>query len=422
MGAVDVGGVLLRCGAVGIQAHEITVDGALGLGLEIGFRNRVAGEHDEPRGVEFARKVAHGFHPAHARRGVGGDFVGDTPRDDRRVVPIALDHFAVLRAKRRLQLGIVEVQVGRVSLAGLGDEQHPVSVGPVEGDGRHRVMREALKHEAGLFHQLQVAHDDVSRLVLPAAGIARVAVCAGETNGLPVQQQLGAAGLEAAQAEAHRVTRVARDGRARLIQHGSVELPKRHLVTVEGEGEFDAGGGAGGDLCFQGGGGERKPVFLPGDFGAHAHASGKRRRVSDPRLHAHRGRAGGEVGRGLDFLFRHIDRRTHEQIDLADDPTVVPPGQHLLLGSGPEGTRPAVVGADDEHIGLAGLEAARDVKLERRVAEVVRPEPFAIQPHAGATEDCAEGEPHVFAGGDGGGGEFQAIPACADEADEPGIV
>ena len=55
-----------------------------------------------------------------------------------------------------------------------------------------------------------------------------------------------------------------------------------------------------------------------------------------------------------------------------------------MLGSRAEGPRPAVVSADDNHVGLAGLEAARDVELERRVAEFMRAEQFTVQPHAGA--------------------------------------
>ena len=190
------------------------------------------------------------------------------------MVPVALDHFAVLRTKRGLQFRIVELLVGRMSLAGLRDEQHSVAVGPVEGDRRHRIMREALKHEAGLFHQPQVAHDDIGRLVLSAAGIARVAICAGETNGLTVQQELGAARLEAAQSETHGVARVASDGGARVIQDRGVELPKRNLVTAEGEGELDAGSRAGGDLRFHDRGRERQPLLLSRNFGAHAHAAG----------------------------------------------------------------------------------------------------------------------------------------------------
>ena len=102
------------------------------------------------------------------------------------MVPVALDHFAVLRAKRRLQLRIIEIPVRCMGLTGLGDEQHPVPVGPIESHGRHRIMREALKYEARFFHQLQVAHDEISRLVLSSSGIARVAICTGETNGLTV--------------------------------------------------------------------------------------------------------------------------------------------------------------------------------------------------------------------------------------------
>ena len=198
-------------------------------------------------------------------------------------------------------------------------------------------------------------------------------------------------------AEAHRVERRAR-GRPELrlgdahVRHEAREAARRHALRREARAPAAVGPG---------------DVDAQGAIGVVAHG--------DAHPDVRRARRARQVGAHDDT--RHIDPVDALQIDLAQDPAVVPPASRGIAGPGQPrrrevGRQAAVVDADDEAVRARALEALPpQAQLERQVRAGIAADELAVEPHARAVVHRLEAHKPVHPAPRVGQLEVLAVPA-----------
>ena len=149
-------------------------------------------------------------------------------------------------------------------------------------------------------------------------------------------------------------------------------------------------------------------------------------RVSEPRPHMHPRALLGPADLGLRADALDVDSLVAAQVDLAQDPAVVPPAAarpsvRALVAARDVRSRPPVVHPHDEPVDAVAHEARRG-QLERHVAELVLAQEHAVQPDLRAVVHRLEAELPAERGVLRGQDEVLAIPPDRSALAVVGVV